>query len=108
MKDQFQEGVPPPGEIKSSGPGGGLVPRGLLRMLVGEFALLRDIATAPIASGPLAPSVADAVDFLRSYELVLVDGQQVSATDRGRQLLEATPINSTTYTLAFDRTRLGW
>ncbi|WP_075094033.1 hypothetical protein [Planctomyces sp. SH-PL14] len=108
MKDLFGEGAPPGNEVTSSGQADGLVPRGLLRMLMGEYSLLRDISAAPMAAGPLAPSVADAVDFLRSHELVLVDEQQVSVTDRGRQLLEATPISSTKYTLAFDRKRLGW
>lgn len=98
-------GAPVPEPQSSTGK---LVSLGVLRVLVGEYSLLRDIATAPIAAAPLAPSVADAVEFLRSYQLVRIDGQKVAATDRGRQFLNATPISGTKYTLAFDRNTLGW
>lgn len=103
-----------PKSARSSVDGSGPVPdvrtayRGLLRMLVGEYAILLDIAVAPITLALVTPSVADAVDFLRTKELVQLNGQNVSITDRGRQVVAATPTNRTSYTVGFDRSGLGW
>lgn len=86
----------------------GFVRSAVLRIMLREYATLQQVATCPFSTATLTPSESDGIEFLLSKELIQIDGQTATITDRGRQVLATEPLSRTAYTVAFDRNVLGW
>ena len=78
------------------------VPKRAFRLMVREYALVRDLAVTPVNLDWAAPSVHEAVNFLLTQKLVTQEGKIVSISDRGRRLLGLPILIQTAYTVAFD------
>lgn len=88
--------------------GGYLAKRSVFRLLLAEYQLLSELAIGPVELEYAAPSVIEAIDFLATQDLAEKHGTKAVITDRGRRVAIAEPLSRTTYTIAFDRNRLGW
>ena len=83
-------------------------PSRLFRMLVSEYITLREIGVKPIAVTLVAPSVAGDVEFLAVAKLASREGDTVTITPRGTELLKATPYSWSRVVVSFDAEGLSW
>ena len=79
-----------------------------LRLLVTEYATLREIWSGILILGQTSASRREDVEFLRDLGLIEGQGQSVVLSDSGRRLLELEPVRQSEMVLGFDRTMLGF